>query len=132
MPVRSLRSPVLRWPNATEVHEAVVGWSEDLLRRHPEVVGVGYFGSYAAGDWGVGSDVDLVVILRASDEPFPRRGAAFDATSLPVPADLLAYTEAEWRKLATERRGPARDRIVWVLQPPADDEADRPPHRPSA
>ncbi|MDQ3990945.1 MAG: nucleotidyltransferase domain-containing protein [Actinomycetota bacterium] len=110
----------------------MVRWSEDLVRRHPEVVGVGYFGSYATGDWGVGSDVDLVVIVEASEEPFPRRGAAFDATMLPVPADLLAYTEAEWRKLAAERRGPARDRIVWVQRPPADDEADRPPHRPSA
>jgi predicted nucleotidyltransferase len=39
---------------------------------HPEVVRVGYFGSYARGDWGVGSDLDLIIIVDRSDEPFAR------------------------------------------------------------
>jgi hypothetical protein len=47
----------------------------------------------------------------------PRRGAAFDATSLPVPADLLAYTVEEWERVVAEHRGPARDEIVWVVPP---------------
>ena len=116
MPVRSLGSPVIRWPAKDEVHAAVVRWARALVEERPEVVRVGYFGSYAKGDWGVGSDVDLVVIVSRAGEPFPRRGAAYDATSLPVPADLLAYTEGEWSRLEAERRGPAGGEIVWVTQ----------------
>ena len=70
---------------------------------------VGYFGSYARGDWGVGSDLDLVVIVDDSPEPFERRAARWDATGLPVPADVLVYTRAEWERLSARPR-----EVVWV------------------
>jgi len=34
---------------------------------------IGYFGSYARGDWGVGSDLDLLVIVTAAEEAFEKR-----------------------------------------------------------
>ncbi|HXF72342.1 MAG TPA: nucleotidyltransferase domain-containing protein [Actinomycetota bacterium] len=114
--MRSLRSSVLRWPGREEVDRAVRAWAAETAARHPRVVRVGYFGSYARGDWGVGSDVDVVVLLSESDEPFPRRAAAFDATELPVPADVFAYTVEEWEALA-RRGGLARTverEVVWV------------------
>jgi predicted nucleotidyltransferase len=70
-------------------------------RGTPSVVAVGYFGSYARGDWGVGSDLDLVVIFEASAEPFERRA---------VPMDLLVYTRAEWTRLASRPRD-----VVWLV-----------------
>ena len=79
---------------------------------------VGYFGSYARGDWGVGSDLDLVVILTECGEPPLRRGLAFDTISgFPVPVDLLVYTQDEWRRLETQeapfvRR--LRAEVAWV------------------
>ncbi|GAB4464990.1 MAG: nucleotidyltransferase domain-containing protein [Burkholderiaceae bacterium] len=87
-------------------------------RVHPELRRAGYFGSYARGDWGVGSDVDLVVVVHGSARPFAERALDFDLSELPVPAELLVYTEDEWRalpnisprfaqRLATE--------TVWVL-----------------
>jgi predicted nucleotidyltransferase len=77
----------------------VARWAQQVARERPEVLRIGYFGSYARGDWGVGSDVDLVLIVDRADEPFVRRGASWDATDLPVPADLLVYTKAEWEAL---------------------------------
>ncbi|MGH2519267.1 MAG: nucleotidyltransferase domain-containing protein, partial [Chloroflexota bacterium] len=53
------------------------------------------------GDWGVGSDLDLLVIVAHADEPFEVRGRAFSLKHLPVPADLLVYTLAEWNRLLT-------------------------------
>jgi len=100
MPVRSLGTAVLTWPDASAVRAAARLWAENLVRTDPSVAAVGYFGSYARGDWGVGSDVDLVVIVRESPLPFERRAAGFDATGLPVPADVLVYTAAEWEGLA--------------------------------
>jgi len=103
MPVRSLNSPVLKWPKATEVKAAARAWADEQARRDPRILRIGYFGSLARGDWGVGSDLDLLVVLDRSDRPFEERGCKFDTTHLPVPADLLVYTEAELARLKDER-----------------------------
>lgn len=104
MPVRSLSSSVLTWPDAQEVGQAVRRWAERVGRAHPQVVRIGYFGSYARGDWGPGSDLDMIMIVHGSEEPFERRAARWDTTELPVPAELLVYTTAEWEGLAPRSR----------------------------
>ena len=96
MPVRSLSSLLLQWPDRRTVHDAVTRWAGELAAQRADLERVGYFGSYARGDWGVGSDLDVVVVLRRSDIPFTRRALGIDATALPVPADVLVYTVAEW------------------------------------
>lgn len=110
MPVRSLNSSVLVWPNRDQVDEAVRRWAADLPVSHPEVGRLAYFGSYARGDWGVGSDLDLLAIVHAAEEPFERRALTWDLTRLPVPAEIVVYTEAEWREL--EATG---SRFVWTI-----------------
>lgn len=122
MPVRSLSTAVLRWPDAETVDRALRQWARERVAADGAVLAVGYFGSYARGDWGVGSDLDVVVLVRASTEPFERRAARWDATGLPVPADLLVYTDAEWRALAARPRD-----IVWVAgSPPGRSRASAP------
>ncbi len=81
-----------------------------------DVLSVGYFGSYARGDWGVGSDLDLVVVVKDSDLPFERRSAQWDTTSLPVPVDLLVYTQEEWQSLLTREplNGKLIREIIWL------------------
>jgi len=59
MPVRSLSSSVLVWPSRHEVVRAARAWAEHDAGRHPELLGLGYFGSFAREDWGVGSDLEL-------------------------------------------------------------------------
>ena len=73
MPTKSLHSSVMKWPNAQIVHKAVVRWAEAALRQHADVIKVGYFGSYARGDWSVGGDVDLLVVTGHHEVPFQRR-----------------------------------------------------------
>jgi predicted nucleotidyltransferase len=60
---------------------------------------LGFFGSYARGDWGVGSDLDLIAVVTSSNAPFERRSVEYDLTALPVPAEILVYTEEEWEAL---------------------------------
>ena len=86
MPVRSLSSSVMRWPDARVVDKGVRGWAQEAIRQHEGVLWLGYFGSYARGDWGPGSDLDLVVVIERSDLPFQRRPVEWDTTGLPVPA----------------------------------------------
>ncbi len=99
MPVRSLTSSVLRWPDREAVEAAVGDWAAGVVEARQHVLAVGYFGSYVRGDWGVGSDVDLVMLVNQSDLPFEVRAAAFDTTVLPVPAELVVYTVEEWDRL---------------------------------
>lgn len=118
MPTRSLRSPVLRWPDAATVDTAARTWAAAQIVDHPNVDRIGYFGSYARGDWGVGSDLDLVVVVDATTEPFERRGLAFETMSLPVPVDVVVYTVTEWQQL---RQQPGfgqnvASEVAWVYQ----------------
>ncbi len=104
MRARSLNSSVVTWPDAQTVEHALREWAQALAQRHPDMLRVGYIGSYARGDWGVGSDVDVLLIVAQSDLPFAQRAAAWDATDLLVPADLLVYTLDEWQHLPRDSR----------------------------
>ena len=63
---------------------------------------LGYFGSYARGDWGVGSDLDLIAIVTESSEPFVRRSLKWNLKGIPVPAEIIIYTKDEWIRLRDE------------------------------
>jgi len=77
----------------------------------------GYFGSYARGDWGVGSDLDIVVVVDRSDEPFERRSVQWDATELPVPAEILVFTEEEIKNHPSRKfRRMISEETVWVWE----------------
>ena len=102
MPVRSLHSSVLRWPDRRTVEEAARSWAAGAHPCHPDLIRLGWFGSYARGDAGVGSDLDLVAVVESSAEPFERRALAWDLSPLPVPAEILVYTRDEWRRLHDE------------------------------
>ena len=102
MPVRSLNSSVFRWPDAQTVDRAVRCWAEERAQQRPDILRIGYIGSYARGDWGVGSDLDLIIVVERCEQPFWRRALEWDLASLPVPADLLVYTREEWQALATQ------------------------------
>ncbi|MFN4218858.1 MAG: nucleotidyltransferase domain-containing protein [Candidatus Bipolaricaulia bacterium] len=95
-------------------------WAEQAAQRHPEVKSIGYFGSYARGDWGVGSDLDIIVIVEHSQESFERRAARWDTFDLLVPTDLLIYTLAEWEQSPLRPR--LQGEIVWVYPPAIDAE----------
>ena len=101
MPVRSLSTSVLPWPSRKAVHAALARWAQDAVKRDRSIRRVGYFGSYARGDWGVGSDLDLVLIRDESAPGVPRP----DTTELPVAADVTVFTEVQWRaRLARQDR----------------------------
>jgi predicted nucleotidyltransferase len=96
MPLRSLNSSVLKWPDREAVDRAVRKWANDQGHRVARLKRMGCFGSYARGDWGVGSDLDLVAAVSHDGEPFERRSLGWDLNDLPVPAEILVYTEGEW------------------------------------
>ena len=116
MPVKSSTSSLIKWPDRPAVDRAVRDWARQTADRRPEVLRIGYFGSYARGDWGVGSDLDVLVLVHRSPTPFERRASQWPAEELPVPADVLVYTLPEWEALDSKgrwRRTLAAE-VVWV------------------
>jgi uncharacterized protein len=116
MPVRSLSSPVLKWPDAQAVDRAVRTWAARAGATRSDVLRIGYFGSYARGDWGVGSDLDILIIMERCAQAFERRAVEWDTADLPVPADVLVFSKEEWE---SSRRGPrfdttVKNEAVWV------------------
>lgn len=117
MPVKSLNSSVLKWPDRLTVDQAARSWAANEARRHPELLNLGYFGSYARGDAGVGSDLDLIAIVDQAAEPFERRSLTWDLNALPVPAELIVYTQNEWKRLQKQGERFARmlqSQVVWI------------------
>jgi uncharacterized protein len=117
MPVKSSRSSVLKWPDRAAVDAAVRQWADLQRQRHAGLLQLGYFGSYARGDWGVGSDLDLVLIVHGATRAFADRPLDWDTLDLPVPTDLLVYTQHEWDRLLAEGGAfPAtlQREVVWL------------------
>lgn len=72
---------MLEWPERAQADKAIRAWAEQRVNEHPELPRLAYFGSYARGDWGVGSDLDLVAVVRDAAEPFERRALSWDLDS---------------------------------------------------
>jgi predicted nucleotidyltransferase len=112
---------VFKWPDLQSVHQAVRQWALNEAQGRNNVLRIGYFGSYARGNWGVGSDLDIIVIIHHSELPFEKRALEWDVLDFPVPVDIVVYTLAEWDKLAG---GKSRfyqmimDEAVWVYADP--------------
>jgi predicted nucleotidyltransferase len=79
----------------------------------------GHRRSYARGNWGVGSDLDIIIILDHTDQPFERIQLEWDTIELPVPCDLLVYTREEWVNLAelgSHFYHRLNNEVVWVYE----------------
>jgi predicted nucleotidyltransferase len=102
------------------VQSALRAWLVTVAASHPEARRIGYFGSYARGDWGVGSDLDVLVIAEESAVPFQRRAVRWDTRTLPVPTDLLVYTESEWRAMRDTGRWSEKisREVIWIYSRP--------------
>ena len=123
MPVTSSSSSIKRWPAPEAVLEALRAWSAVQAERRGDLVGLGYFGSYARGDAGFGSDLDLVAVVRNSSASFIERARGWPTHALLVPADLLVYTVDEWQTLREDGGRFAEvlsEETVWLVGPPED------------
>jgi predicted nucleotidyltransferase len=100
------------------VDRAVRSWTAEQVQQRPEIVRLGYFGSYARGDWGVGSDLDLIVVVNETSESFERRSVNWDLNGLPVSAEIIVYSLPEWEDIEKKDTKFARmlkNEAVWTF-----------------
>jgi predicted nucleotidyltransferase len=53
-------------------------------------------GSYARGDWGVGSDLDVIVVIADTVMSLIERRRNYEPGTFPVDVDISVYTQREW------------------------------------
>ncbi len=78
--------------------------AERAATQHSEIRAIAVIGSYARGDSGVGSDLDVLIEVGACQERFENRLTDLDTRQLPVPAEILVYTSAELGRMRAEGR----------------------------
>ncbi len=74
-------------------------WARTQRQQNPDLLAVGVFGSYGRGDAGVGSDLDLLLILKVCDLPIWERLRRWNTGTLPLACDLLVNSLKEWHSL---------------------------------
>ena len=75
-------------------------WAAELRRRCPEIRRIGYFGSYARGDYVPGSDLDVVIEISDSlAQPIADRAEPYLPDVFPIGMEILVYTSDELRRL---------------------------------
>lgn len=102
MPVTSSTSSIKHWPSAEVVLSAANAWAREAAEQRQDLIALGYFGSYARGEAGFGSDLDLIAVVGTDDRPAMERSRDWHTEALPVPTDLLVFTVREWQQLEAE------------------------------
>ena len=101
--------------------DALAAWAAQLVAEHPEVEGVGYFGSYATDRYGPASDLDVVLVLRSSSVArIWDRIPDYSPRRFPLGVQVFPYTRSEVEKmLASGSRWMSHllSEVVWVIDP---------------
>ena len=91
------------WFDKDAVWRAVEAHARALAIRCPEIEEIRVFGSLVKGTAVPGSDVDLLLVLSASDRPFLDRIPAYLPGAFPCGVDVFPYTRTEIARMTSER-----------------------------
>jgi predicted nucleotidyltransferase len=99
MPEPSSPSVKVTFANRKQILTALENLIQEWTQKHPELEQVILFGSYVRGDYFPGSDVDVLLILEKSDQPFLKRIPKFLPIQFPVDIDVFPYTRDEVQRM---------------------------------
>lgn len=84
------------------VWNALKQFVRELVKNNPEIEKILLFGSFAKGESVPGSDIDLLIVLNASDKSFLNRMAKYMPDKFPVSVDVFPYTRKELEAMVKE------------------------------
>ena len=117
MPKRCSGSVKITSVPRAELEAALRRWAETIGPERPEILRIGYFGSYAHGDHTPASDLDVVVLLGECDRPMLQRMLDYLPDGVPVGCEVFPYTADEVDRMRRDGRGWWREietNAVWV------------------
>ena len=89
-----MRSAGIVWVDRARVLEEARRIAQDLRAQHSEIERVMLIGSFARGEGGPRSDLDLVLLVRSTSIS-PRDRPTHYLPASPRPVDLVVYTRGE-------------------------------------
>jgi len=95
MPNPFLSSAGPRFVNRDEILAVARETARRIAAAHPQVLRVILFGSFARDDYGIRSDLDLLIILKESEKPVSERLEECLRHVSAYPTDIFPLTEAE-------------------------------------
>ncbi len=95
MPNPFLSSPTPRFADHNETVALARQFSSRVAAARPEVRKIILFGSFARGDYGTRSDLDLLIVLDRSDKALGERLSDYLQFGSGYPTDILPLTEQE-------------------------------------
>ena len=95
MPPSSSSSVAIKSVDIGVVRAAADRWAHSLLAARPDVDEIVVFGSFEMGCWAPGSDLDVLIVLAASDQAPRDRIPSLLPGTFPVPVDVFPFTHAE-------------------------------------
>jgi len=94
-------------------------WAKNIVIIRPEIKRIGYFWSYARGDYTPASDLDIILIISKSNKIFPKRIDDYIVDNISVGCEVFPFTEAEIEKRKGKYKNGWIDTIikeaVWIL-----------------
>ena len=90
------------WFDKDAVWRAVEAHARALAARYPEIEEIRVYGSLVRGTAVPGSDVDLLIVLSASEISFLDRIPAYLPSAFPCGVDVFPYTRAEIARMTSE------------------------------
>lgn len=100
-----MSSVVFKSIDREQIQKAVHTYVDELRSLHPEIERVIWFGSWVSGLPAPGSDVDLCLIVSASDKIPRDRVSDYLPLGFPVGVDLVVYTHDELERLRESSPG---------------------------
>lgn len=102
MPVRSLHSSKIVWPTEDEVISSVKLFAKKVRSDFSQVIDIYLIGSYANQNAGVGSDIDLIIIVKNITEK-KKLYLELPTEKLILSADVQVFSENDWLKMKGSR-----------------------------
>jgi predicted nucleotidyltransferase len=97
-----LDSVRIRYADPEAIRDAVARYAASLRASAPQVKSIRWFGSWVTGTAGVGSDVDLCIVVSPTAVPRRDRLPDYMPQTFPVGLDLIVVTEQELETLRAE------------------------------
>jgi predicted nucleotidyltransferase len=118
MPKTSSNSVKKRSVPKDRVITELKAWTQKIVTQNSGIIKIGYFGSYARGDYTPASDLDILILIDKSDKVFFKRADDYTADNISVGCEIFVFTKQEVKQRTKKYKKGWVDTIleeaVWI------------------
>jgi predicted nucleotidyltransferase len=120
MPKTSSNSVKKKSEPKSKIIAELTQWAGKIALSCPEIKRIGYFGSYARGDYTPSSDLDIIIIIKSSNKVFFKRADDYVVDNISAGCEVFVFTEEEIKRRVHRYRNGWIDTILreteWIYE----------------